>query len=57
MKNAVKTRYQLASEYGIEPRTLRRWIKKANLSIPAYSLLKPKDVKLIYTEFGEPPTA
>ena len=49
----VKTRQQIAQEYGISTRTLRRWLKKAEIKLPN-RLLGPKEQILIYEEFGYP---
>jgi len=48
-----KSRKELANEYGVSPRTLRRWFKKKALSLPR-SLLLPKDLKVIYKKLGNP---
>ena len=47
----AKTRKQIADEYGISPRTLRRWLKKYNISLPN-RLLCPKEQQIIYQSFG-----
>ncbi|MEM9918268.1 MAG: helix-turn-helix domain-containing protein [Bacteroidota bacterium] len=49
----VKTRQQIADEYGISPRTLRRWLKKYNIELPN-RLISPKDQQVIYDLFGNP---
>jgi transcriptional antiterminator len=51
----VKSRKEVAEEYQISTRTLRRWIKKANLVIPK-RYLTPKEQSKIYNTFGEPPS-
>lgn len=51
---ACKTRKQIASEYGVDIRTLRRWLKEQQISFPN-RMLTPKDQKLIYRVFGWPP--
>ncbi len=48
-----KSRKQLADEYGVSPRTLRRWFKKKELTLPR-SLLLPKDLESIYKTLGDP---
>lgn len=30
----VKTRQNIADEYGINPKTLKRWLQKENIKIP-----------------------
>ena len=52
MKRA-KTRQEIADEYGISPRTLFRWLEKAEFDLPR-GLLSPKSQELIYREFGDP---
>lgn len=49
---------QLADMYEISPDTFRRWIIAANIFNEAYykglKILKPKEVRRIFEEFGEP---
>ena len=52
-KFQVKTRQQIAHEYGISARTLRRWLQKTDIKLPN-RLLGPKEQRLIYEEFGNP---
>lgn len=49
----AKTRQQIAQEFGISARTLSRWLKKTNITLPN-RLLGPKEQLLIYKEFGDP---
>lgn len=49
----VKTRQQIAIEYGISPRTLRRWLKQNEIYLPK-RLLCPKEQEKIYKKFGSP---
>ncbi|MCD2260212.1 helix-turn-helix domain-containing protein [Psychroserpens luteolus] len=49
----VKTRQQIAIEYGISPRTLRRWLKQDEIYLPK-RLLTPREQKRIYKKFGWP---
>ena len=49
----AKIRKEVAEEYGISPRTLARWFKKANLQIPP-GLIDPYHLKIIYRKFGVP---
>lgn len=49
--NKPKTRKELASELGIHPKTLTRWLKKNNLQISS-GLLTPVEQKTIYTKLG-----
>jgi transcriptional antiterminator len=50
----VKTRQEVANEYGITPRTLNNRLKKANLYIPNGAIF-PKSLKKIYNALGFPP--
>ena len=52
-KISVKTRQQIAFEYGVSPRTLRRWLKQSEIDLPK-RLLCPKEQNLIYKKFGKP---
>lgn len=49
----VKTRQQIAIEYGISPRTLRRWLKINKINLPN-RLLCPYEQEIIYEKFGYP---
>jgi len=49
----VRTRKEVSEEYGIDSKTLRRWLKKAGIK-PKPGLLKPADLKAIYKAFGFP---
>jgi len=49
----VKTRQQIAQEYGISTRTLRRWLLKSEINLPK-RLLGPKEQAIIYEKFGNP---
>jgi DNA invertase Pin-like site-specific DNA recombinase len=49
----AKTREEVASEYGIEVRTLYRWLKKSGVELPQ-GLIKPNHLKIIYDSFGIP---
>ena len=49
----VKTRQQIAIEYGISPRTLSRWLKQNKIDLPN-RLLGPKEQNIIYNKFGCP---
>jgi uncharacterized protein YjcR len=54
MKNyTTKTRLQIADEYGVSPRTLRRWLKRDHIQVTA-GLLSPKDQARIYEALGHP---
>jgi hypothetical protein len=49
----VKTRRQIADEFNINERTLRRWLKNAGISLPQ-RLLTPVEQLVIYQKFGMP---
>ena len=49
----VKTRQQIADEYGIHRTTFNRWLKKANIVLP-HGLINPSTVQKIYIAFGYP---
>lgn len=49
----VKTRAQIAHEYGISVRTLYRWLKNHHIEVPS-GVLKPVHQILIYQAFGAP---
>lgn len=49
----VKTRQEVAGEYGISERTLNKWFEREKLKIPP-GLIYPCNLKLIYTTFGIP---
>jgi len=51
----TKTRKEIASEYGIDPHTLKNWLKRDGLNIPSGDL-SPKSQRLIYHTYGSPPT-
>lgn len=51
----VKTRQQVAAEYGVSPPTLKRWLKQRNVLLPP-RLLFPKDLEKIYRTLGKPDT-
>ncbi|MEZ5042475.1 MAG: hypothetical protein R2828_21420 [Saprospiraceae bacterium] len=49
----VKTRGEIAEEYGICTKTLTRWLKKEEIQLPN-RLVSPKAQALIYERFGNP---
>ncbi len=49
----VKTRAQIAREFGISRKTLYNWLKAEKLPIKG-RLLSPKQQKDIYEKFGAP---
>ncbi len=53
MSNQVKSRQQIAEEFGVSTKTLSRWLKKENIDLPPGSVT-PKWQKLIYFCFGKP---
>lgn len=52
-QSGVKTRNQIADEYGIHVRTLHRWIKKYGINIPP-GALTPFSQQRIYDVLGAP---
>ena len=53
MNTSIKTRKQIAIEYGISERTLRRYLKKFNIEIPT-GHITPRYQELIYSTLGSP---
>jgi methylphosphotriester-DNA--protein-cysteine methyltransferase len=51
-----KSRKQLASEFGVDPKTFRRMLKRHNLDVPL-GLLTPEWVEKIYQTLGRPTQA
>ena len=51
--NRVKTRQQIANEYGVTRKTLYSWLKKEKIELPQ-SLISPKEQTVIYNKFGNP---
>lgn len=49
----VKTRRQIAEEFQISERTLRRWLKIAGIELPQ-RLITSKEQEVIYRQFGLP---
>ncbi len=52
MKSA-KTRQEIALEYGIDRKTLYRWLKTTGIQLGGH-LVTPKEQQLIYQAFGKP---
>jgi DNA invertase Pin-like site-specific DNA recombinase len=50
---AVKTREQIALEFGISRKTLYNWLKNEKIEIKS-RLVTPKDLARIYERFGKP---
>jgi DNA invertase Pin-like site-specific DNA recombinase len=55
MKKA-KSRQEIAIEYGINRKTLQRWLDKENIRLP-HRLLLPQEQDIIYKTFGAPVVA
>lgn len=53
IQNEAKTRQQIAIEYGISARTLKRKLQQLNIPLPG-GLLFPKEQELIYQKLGKP---
>lgn len=54
----ASTKTQLAQQYGVHINTFKKWLSDfpAIKLSPKTRILTPKQVQLIYEEFGEPPT-
>jgi len=49
----TKTRTELAHEFGVDRKTLYRWLKKAEIILSG-TTLTPKELELIYLKLGKP---
>ncbi|MGV8095358.1 MAG: helix-turn-helix domain-containing protein [Mangrovibacterium sp.] len=49
----VKTRQEIACEYGIDRKTFYYWLKKSSLQLPR-GVVWPSDIRKIYKIFGNP---
>jgi hypothetical protein len=49
-----KTRQELASEYGIDVKTLKRWLVQHDISLSPRGRLCPRTVREIYEKLGRP---
>jgi len=49
----TKSRKEIANDYGVNVRTLYRWIKKSNIMLPR-GLITASQQQLIYNKFGDP---
>lgn len=52
-RSVAKTRAQIAEEYGISTKTLKKWITYAGIKIPS-GLICPANQKKIYQSLGLP---
>ena len=50
----TKTRTELAREFGIDRKTLYRWLKKAGIELSGNSMITPRELELIYLKLGKP---
>ena len=48
----ARTRKEVASEYGITPKTLKAWLDKAGVILEKRKLISPKMYKIIKEKFG-----
>lgn len=48
-----RSREELAHDYGVSPRTFRRWLKRYRIDLPR-GLVKPVDIRRIYERLGKP---
>lgn len=53
MINKAKTRQELAEQYGICTKTLKKWLEKENIFLPR-GLISPKNQLVIYEKLGFP---
>jgi phage antirepressor YoqD-like protein len=51
--SGVKTRQQIAKEYGVCTKTLNKWLKEEKIIIKR-GLIRPKHQELIYRKIGLP---
>jgi transposase-like protein len=51
MEDKVKTRQQIAEEFGVCTKTLNKWMKEAGLNF-RHGLLTPAQRSEIYNKFG-----
>ena len=56
VKIDVKTREDVAQEFGVSIKVLNAHIEKHHIEIPPYTLLFPKQQKEIYEKLGYPPS-
>ncbi len=49
----AKTRQEIANEYGVDRKTLYRWLKRENIEI-SKGLVTPKEQDVIYEKLGKP---
>jgi len=49
----MKTRKQMASEYGVSVKTFRKYLRKNNIKLPAGNI-SPKYQEIIYKKLGNP---
>ncbi|PWK28350.1 hypothetical protein LV89_01134 [Arcicella aurantiaca] len=47
----IRTRQEIATEFGITPKTLRVWFKKNNIILDGKSLISPATYKHIKEKF------
>ena len=54
MKTKTKTRKELANEFGVDRKTLYRWLKKAGIVLSGNSMISPRELEQIYAQLGKP---
>ena len=54
LADQVKTRRQVAGEYGISRRTFYNWLKDSDIKLSRGKLITPKELEQIYATFGRP---
>ena len=53
VRNIAKTREQIADEYGVSTKTLKKWMDYAGIKIPS-GLICPAHQRKIYKLLGSP---
>jgi len=54
MNKNVKTRQQIADEYGIDRKTLYRWFREKEIQLRGKRPLSLSEQELVYSVFGTP---
>ena len=54
MQKQLKTRQQIAAEYGVDRKTLYRWLKAHNIKLRGKYLVSPAEQEVIYRALDLP---
>jgi len=54
MQKLLKTRQQIAAEYGVDRKTLYRWLKAHNIKLRGKYLVSPAEQEIIYRALDLP---